>query len=490
MGDLQKSTIVPLNDSCFRLQLRSSRTALLKGDYAFQIAVEDKIVGVKKTTPVLISFAPSNNTTASSAVNAGSDVLLKVNILTPVVVANAELATIYKGEPGAQGPAGPTGATGAQGPQGVQGPPGSDATVTGAAVTAALGYTPVTPTQLATKSDTSHQHTASHITDWTAAWAARWASEAVAITSNLIPSGVRNLGGSGSGQHWNIGYISTINNQLGTLYLQQGGNNRVSINPNDVHISPSLFVFNTGTNTGQATLGLGNGGVLRGNTTLAFLVGGGAGAEAARFHSDGNFSLGSNINGGYKWDVNGTSRFQGVSTFSSSVGIGTTSPQYALDVRAAGNAISVWDGSNGMVISRIGLSKLGVTATPLDLSGFSRVAVMYTYNSSNAVQYGLQNIGTINQSGTAGYVANYTSIYEPNLGSGEKLLLDLGTNSASGGNSATHIPKFRVWNTGYTTSINDVEILDSTKGIILKSPDGTRYRISVANGGTLTLTAL
>lgn len=352
VGDLQKSTIVPLNDSCFRLQLRSSRTALLKGDYAFQIAVEDKIVGVKKTTPVLISFAPSNNTTASSAVNAGSDVLLKVNILTPVVVANAELATIYKGEPGAQGPAGPTGATGAQGPQGVQGPPGSDATVTGAAVTAALGYTPVTPTQLATKSDTSHQHTASHITDWTAAWAARWASEAVAITSNLIPSGVRNLGGSGSGQHWNIGYISTINNQLGTLYLQQGGNNRVSINPNDVHISPSLFVFNTGTNTGQATLGLGNGGVLRGNTTLAFLVGGGAGAEAARFHSDGNFSVGSSTNAGFKFDVNGTLRATqyaiGIATNTLSTG-GTNEINLStssMDLRLGGllsNAIWTWN---------------------------------------------------------------------------------------------------------------------------------------------------
>lgn len=97
VGDLQKSTITPLNDSCFRLQLRSSRTALLKGDYAFQIAVEDEIVGVKKTTPLLISFAPSNNSTSSSAVNNGSDVLLKVNILVPGVVASAELATVYRG---------------------------------------------------------------------------------------------------------------------------------------------------------------------------------------------------------------------------------------------------------------------------------------------------------------------------------------------------------------------------------------------------------
>ena len=36
----------------------------------------------------------------------------------------------------------------------------------------------------------------------------------------------------------------------------------------------------------------------------------------------------------------------------------------------------------------------------------------------------------------------------------------------------------------------NVEVTLNTKGIILKSPDGTRYRITVANGGSLTSTAL
>lgn len=47
-----------------------------------------------------------------------------------------------KGDTGEIGPKGDTGATGAQGPQGVPGPAGSDATVTQAAITSALGYTP------------------------------------------------------------------------------------------------------------------------------------------------------------------------------------------------------------------------------------------------------------------------------------------------------------------------------------------------------------
>jgi len=36
------------------------------------------------------------------------------------------------------------------------------------------------------------------------------------------------------------------------------------------------------------------------------------------------------------------------------------------------------------------------------------------------------------------------------------------------------------------TTPNDIEVTDTAKGIILKSPDGTRYRIKVSNAGTLS----
>ncbi len=36
----------------------------------------------------------------------------------------------------------------------------------------------------------------------------------------------------------------------------------------------------------------------------------------------------------------------------------------------------------------------------------------------------------------------------------------------------------------------DIEIDgNSTKGVVMRSPDGTRYRLRVANGGTLSITA-
>ena len=36
----------------------------------------------------------------------------------------------------------------------------------------------------------------------------------------------------------------------------------------------------------------------------------------------------------------------------------------------------------------------------------------------------------------------------------------------------------------------DIELDDVAAGIIMRSPDGTKYRITVANGGTLTVTAV
>jgi hypothetical protein len=36
----------------------------------------------------------------------------------------------------------------------------------------------------------------------------------------------------------------------------------------------------------------------------------------------------------------------------------------------------------------------------------------------------------------------------------------------------------------------DIEVETIASGLILKSPDGTRYRVTVANGGTLSVAAV
>ena len=48
----------------------------------------------------------------------------------------------------------------------------------------------------------------------------------------------------------------------------------------------------------------------------------------------------------------------------------------------------------------------------------------------------------------------------------------------------------RIAVTGVLYSNTDVEITDTTKGVILKSPDGSRWRITIDNTGALNSTAI
>ena len=68
--------------------------------------------------------------------------------------------------------------------------------------------------------------------------------------------------------------------------------------------------------------------------------------------------------------------------------------------------------------------------------------------SSSSINY-INILPAINQSGTAGYRGLWISPYEQTTGSGSKLLIDVGTNSAAGA-SGTHTSKFSVDNLGNT----------------------------------------
>jgi hypothetical protein len=48
----------------------------------------------------------------------------------------------------------------------------------------------------------------------------------------------------------------------------------------------------------------------------------------------------------------------------------------------------------------------------------------------------------------------------------------------------------RLSSQGNLTASGDIEATDSTKGVILKSPNGTRWRIIIDDSGELTATAL
>jgi predicted RecB family endonuclease len=67
------------------------------------------------------------------------------------------------------------------------------------------------------------------------------------------------------------------------------------------------------------------------------------------------------------------------------------------------------------------------------------------------------------------------------VSSGQLTINNTGGNVALGTNTAAS--KFTVGN-------GDIEVADIASGIIISSPDGTRYRVTVANGGTLTVAAV
>ncbi len=165
------------------------------------------------------------------------------------------------------------------------------------------------------------------------------------VNGALLPNvSSLNIGGTSSGQHWGNVYATNINNQVGTLNLQSAGNTRLSITTTgqvniDNPASLPLLVTTAGSSNNTVNI---RGTASNGYSSLGFqsssatAVGGvgyahpSAGlfassvfintvgsipivfapnnTEAARFHSDGNFSLGSTVNAGFRLDVNGTAR--------------------------------------------------------------------------------------------------------------------------------------------------------------------------------------
>ena len=265
----------------------------------------------------------------------------------------------------------------------------------------------------------------------------------------------------------------------------------------------------------------------------------------ARFKTNDNSTYIQLVSAGSSWQIGATSdsldwyndnnsvvRMSLLET--GSLGIGTTSP---------GRDLQVGDGSSDSVIAIVGpgagLSQLALGTTVDD-----NYAQILLDNSSDKLQ--IQNggggtladrgitldssekvgIGTMSPSenlqigaGTGNHtvlIQSQTSLYKATTtGTGEAALyladgnqdwriqkknnednltirnettgsdaivIDSATNKVGIG---THLPASKLEVDG-----GDIEVDDSGSGLILKSPDGTRYRVTVANGGTLSVSAV
>jgi len=184
------------------------------------------------------------------------------------------------------------------------------------------------------------------------------------------------------------------------------------------------------------------------------------------------------------------------------VGIGTDSPDnnlhviggitaqkdgqvfYGKPVTGLATAITEFSNSTGSREPRIKLvNSTGTTKIVLDGANSPDGGVIFN-----------TTLDVVQDNSGGGAAATITNPYSgPTL----SLISGAGGNLIQGGTSASQSPQPFVVNSQghirapqFEATGGDIEVDNSASGLILKSPDGTKYRVTVANGGTLTVSAV
>jgi hypothetical protein len=115
-------------------------------------------------------------------------------------------------------------------------------------------------------------------------------------------------------------------------------------------------------------------------------------------------------------------------------------------------------------------------------------SVISGISGSSGIQYGATIALNVTQSSTAGYKGLYITSYESSTGSGTKLLIDAGTNSATTG-SGTHTSKWSVSNVGnsvQTGTITATLASASTANVVYYNTSTGLFTYGAAPGGGVT----
>lgn len=155
-----------------------------------------------------------------------------------------------------------------------------------------------------------------------------------------------------------------------------------------------------------------------------------------------------------------------------------------LELRTVGASVRIGGGSASGNTDNSGVS-FYTPANALDaFSGFRISQAALT--ASSGEQRGMALVGTVNQSGTATYRGLYVSPLLTATGSGGAFLMDLGTNTASGGALATHTSRFVVTsagNVGIGTTVPGVSSNFNSQ-LVVQRDQNTNTRAIVKNDNT------
>lgn len=156
---------------------------------------------------------------------------------------------------------------------------------------------------------------------------------------------------------------------------------------------------------------------------------------------------------------------------------GGTGTVRQINVGTANRQFGVLDGANTLGFFQFGSSTSGVNASIFGING--------TSSASSGIFNVLNIVPTINQSGTGGYRGIFISPYEQATGSGSKLLLDLGTNSAANG-GGTHASKFSVDNAGNASTTGSINLTND--GQLIRFVNNGSNGQLLSSGGIFSIT--
>lgn len=202
--------------------------------------------------------------------------------------------------------------------------------------------------------------------------------------------------------------------------------------------------------------------------------------------TDGRVSFASFNPGGNgsNW-ADGPGAFASATTTTQSAGFGTNAFQATT---SGANNTGVGYGAGRTVVTGYGNTALGTAAMYEAGSGAAFNVAIGLHAGRYLTGYGNTVIGT-DVAGTAGSIDETVIVgHGAYAGGGGRVALGAGA-------SADHADSVALGRNTHTTGASqvnvgprDVEITDPSRGVVLVSPNGTRYRLTVADDGTLTTT--